>query len=221
MEHFGLVVPVRGRGTYIVPALLALSDPDSSPAPQPGSKATPTATLHFALASARRPDRAPFWSDDDLHCGFLPDGAFHELCGTAVGWSNHTARRFTPRLGRGFAHIMFGKDAVLLERHESLPYATATLLNLEGDVPSAAVAAIERLRLLIDRVSERYANLRCTVLLPLADGTGELIERDALLGAEHDAELAKLAERLAIWLPPREPPGRYDASLSYRHTAHA
>ena len=58
---------------------------------------------------------------------------------------------------------------------------------------SAAAAAIERLRLLIGRVSERYANLRCTVLLPLADGTGELVERDALVGAEHDAELAELA----------------------------
>ena len=221
MEHFGLVVPIRGRGTYIVPALLALSESDGSPVPQPMSEATPTATLHFALASSPRPDRAPFWSDDDLQGGFLPDGAFHELCGTAVGWSNHTARRFAPRLGRGFAHVMFGKDAVLLERHESLPYVTATLLNVQGDVPSVAAAAIERLRLLTGRVSERYANLRCTVLLPLADGTGELVERDALVGAEHDTELAELAERLAIWLPPREPPRRYDASLSYRHAARA
>ena len=112
MEHFGLVVPIRGRGTYIVPALLALSESDGSPVPQPMSEATPTATLHFALASSPRPDRAPFWSDGDLQGGFLPDGAFHELCGTAVGWSNHTARRFAPQLGRGFAHVKFGKDEV-------------------------------------------------------------------------------------------------------------
>ena len=242
MEHFGLLIPIRGsEGTFVVPALLDQSTANTGDMPS----GAPTATLHFALASSPRPDRAPFWSDGDLQGGFLPDGAFHELCGTAVGWSNHTARRFAPQLGRGFAHVKFGKDEVcrpappgntypcahanarahtiaqvLLERADGQPYVTATV-NVQADATSAAAAAIERLRLLVSRVSERYANLRCTVLLPLADGTGELVERDALVGAEHDAELAELAERLAIWLPPREPPGRYDASLSYRHAARA
>ena len=232
MEHFGLVVPIRRKEqqTYIVPALLALSagaNPPSTP------DDAPLATLHFALASQAPPDTEPVWAPDDCERGFLPDGAFFELCGAAVGWSYHTARGFTPALGCGFAHVKFGRHELLLSRSDGAPYITVAILNAGGDLsPSAWSPAIDRLRLLVLGISSRFVNLRCTCLLPLSsvdEAEKRHVERGALLAADIDGSQVyyvgnqqplttrELASRLSAYLPPLKPPDHYGAFLSYSH----
>ena len=230
MKHFGLVVPIRGKvDTFIVPALLTLSgSAERRPEPPEGA---PSVLLHFRFGSSALPDLAPVWAQADLRRGFLPEGAFHELCASAVGWTNHTSRGFSPRLGGDFAHVKFGRHELLLMRVEGQPYVSATLLKLEGGKPSEAAPAIDRLRLLVGGVLCRFTNLRCTLLLPLeGDRDDRLVEREALLPANLDSshvydvcqkELTpqELAERLAVYLPPMQPPAHYDAFLSYSHVA--
>ncbi|KOO30789.1 hypothetical protein Ctob_015928, partial [Chrysochromulina tobinii] len=235
MEHFGLVVPIRRKEqqTYIVPALLALSEGANQPTTPTDA---PLATLHFALAGQAPPDTAPVWAPEDFlpdSGGFLPDGAFFELCGAAVGWSYHTARGFTPALGSGFAHVKFGRHELLLSRSDGAPYITVAILNAGRDrSPSAWSPAIDRLRLLVDGISSRFVNLRCTCLLPLSsvdEAEKRHVERGALLAADIDGSQVyyvvgrqqlttrELASRLSAYLPPLKPPDHYGAFLSYSH----
>jgi hypothetical protein len=223
MEHFGLVVPVRGKvGSFTVPSLLALGGATNPPSAPDGA---PQITLHFRLSETPPPKAAPVWSEDDLASGFLPDGAFHELCGSAVGWSYHTAKLFTPLLGRGFAHVRLGRHEALLERPASAPYVVATFIKGTADEPYALAAAVERLVLLVDGIGKRFANLRCTPLLRLTDD--RLVEREALLPAASGSEalLDELRyEGLAnvgidACLPSPTPPDHYGGFLSYSHVA--
>jgi hypothetical protein len=235
MEHFGLVVPIRRKEqqTYIVPALLALSEGANQPTTPDDA---PLAMLHFALAGQAPPDTAPVWAPEDFlpdSGGFLPDGAFFELCGAAVGWSYHTARGFTPALGSGFAHVKFGRHELLLSRSDGAPYITVAILNAGRDrSPSAWSPAIDRLRLLVLGISSRFVNLRCTCLLPLSsvdEAEKRHVERGALLTADIDGSQVyyvvgrqqlttrELASRLSAYLPPLKPPDHYGAFLSYSH----
>ena len=232
MEHFGLVVPIRRKEqqTYIVPALLALSEGANQP-PTPDD--APLAMLHFALAGQAPPDTAPVWAPEDFlpdSGGFLPDGAFFELCGAAVGWSYDTAIGFEPALGCGFARVMFGQHQLLLSRPpDGAPYITVAILNA-GEI--AWSPAIDRLRLLVDGISSRFVNLRCTCLLPLSsvdEAEKRHVERGALLAADIDGSQVyyvvgrqqlttrELASRLSAYLPPLKPPDHYGAFLSYSH----
>ena len=166
MTHFGLVVPIKGKGvaTFIVPALLSFSANNAMRPPKPDGALS--IKLHFAIAGTVLPEHAPLWTADDVERGFLPDSAFHELCGSAVGWSNHTTKGFSATIGRGFAHVKFGPHELLLERGENEPFVVVTLLKCKHE-PSAAAPPIDRLRLLVDNVRNRFVNLRCTVLLDL------------------------------------------------------
>ena len=232
MEHFGLVVPIRRKEqqTYIVPALLALSEGANQPTTPTDA---PLATLHFALAGQAPPDTAPVWAPEDFlpdSGGFLPDGAFFELCGAAVGWSYDTAIGFEPALGCGFARVMFGQHQLLLSRPpDGAPYITVAILNA-GEI--AWSPAIDRLRLLVDGISSRFVNLRCTCLLPLSsvdEAEKRHVERGALLAADIDGSQVyyvvgrqqlttrELASRLSAYLPPLKPPDHYGAFLSYSH----
>ena len=227
MRHFGLVVPVRSKAdAFIVPALVALAQGGDRPPDVPDGALA--ATLHFSLAGSPPPELAPVWSREDLASGFLPDGAFNELCGNAVGWSYHTAKMFAPLLGNGFAHVKFGKHEVLLQRHETLPCIVATFLKAANE-PSALVAAIDRLMLLVRGVGSRFVNLRCNVLLDLAgDVHQRLIDRTALLPSRLDTSqiydvrgqqltATQLVARLGVFLPPLLPPEHYGAFLCYSH----
>ena len=241
MEHFGLVVPIRRKGhtsceKYFVPALLAKCRIDHPPTTPTDA---PLAMLHFALARQSSPDTAPVewapdtapvWAPGDCERGFLPDGAFFELCGAAVGWSYDTAIGFEPALGCGFARVMFGQHQLLLSRPpDGAPYITVAILNA-GEI--AWSPAIDRLRLLVDGISSRFVNLRCTCLLPLSsvdEAEKRHVERGALLAADIDGSQVyyvvgrqqlttrELASRLSAYLPPLKPPDHYGAFLSYSH----
>jgi GTPase SAR1 family protein len=241
MEHFGLVVPIRRKGhtsceKYFVPALLAKCRIDHPPTTPTNA---PLAMLHFALARQSSPDTAPVvwapdtapvWAPGDCERGFLPDGAFFELCGAAVGWSYDTAIGFEPALGCGFARVMFGQHQLLLSRPpDGAPYITVAILNA-GEI--AWSPAIDRLRLLVDGISSRFVNLRCKFLLPLSsvdEAEKRYVERDALIDgspAYRDADYfvggktlktRALATELSAYLPPLEPPDHYGAFLSYSH----
>jgi len=241
MEHFGLVVPIRRKGhtsceKYFVPALLAKCRIDHPPTTPTDA---PLAMLHFALARQSSPDTAPVewapdtapvWAPGDCERGFLPDGAFFELCGAAVGWSYDTAIGFEPALGCGFARVMFGQHQLLLSRPpDGAPYITVAILNA-GEI--AWSPAIDRLRLLVDGISSRFVNLRCKFLLPLSsvdEAEKRYVERDALIDgspAYRDADYfvggktlktRALATELSAYLPPLEPPDHYGAFLSYSH----
>ncbi|KOO26944.1 gtp-binding protein [Chrysochromulina tobinii] len=224
----------KAQQTYFVPALLALRGSEGANQPPTPTNA-PLATLYFALESQSPPSTAPVWAPEDFlpdSGGFLPDGAFFELCGAAVGWSYDTAIGFTPRLGFGFAHVKFGRDELLLSRSDGAPYITVAILNAGADSPSAWSPAIDRLRLLVRHVSSRFVNLRCTCLLPLSSvdkGEERHVERGALLAADIDGSQVyyvvgrqqlttrELASRLSAYLPPLKPPDHYGAFLSYSH----
>ena len=69
-----------------------------------------------------------------------------------------------------------------------MPLVTATMLkHSASDEPHVASPPIDRLRLLVSGVSQRFVNLRCTLLLPLVGDVDErLIERETLLPANID-----------------------------------
>jgi hypothetical protein len=96
--RFGLAVPIRGKEELIVSPLLVFG------VQKPPSVPVPADAVHFWLHFAHQPPQpntynsasstpAPpksLWTDEDLKHGFLPVGAFHQLCVAAVGWCFHT-----------------------------------------------------------------------------------------------------------------------------------
>ena len=96
MVRFGLALPLRGKTELLVPPLLSIAAGDSAPAPDAA-----TTDLYFTLHFRQRVrhELQPLWHDADLERGFLPLGAFHQLCAAALSWSYHTAIGFEPSIG--------------------------------------------------------------------------------------------------------------------------
>ena len=110
----------------------------------------------------------------------------HHLFGAAVGWTYHTAPGFDPTLGRGSASVAFGPHQIVLQRTRAQPFSIrCTLVNGSAE-PGAAVPVADRLRLLIDRVLQRFPTLRYRALLPLPSAPDVLMDRGALMSAAAD-----------------------------------
>ena len=222
MEHFSLIVPVPSEiGLHIVPALLS----QDAPVPSFASGA-PCILLHFGF-DGQQPSGELIWDEEAMADGFLPEGAFHDLCGSLVGWSHHTSKGFKAVMGCSNAFVAFGSHRIVLDHSEGSPYVSCTVDAVAG-VPAGELMPIAiRLGIIANRMLRRFRNLRCRLLLPLAATAPPIAVDYQLLGNENDTTTvyignkprpaSELKQRLGAWLRPSEPPASVDVFFSYGH----
>ena len=223
MVRFGLAVPIRGREELIVPPLLVFC---TSKPPLMHSQA-PHCFLHFTHGANAQtsPPPEPLWREEKLKRGFLPAGAFHQLCVAAVGWCFHTVIGFEPSLGKAHAFVRFGRHQLLLSHVDGEPRVLVQLL-LHNETGAAEV--LDRLRLLIPVALRHFPNLQCAIMIPLCDNF--LVHYDAMEYVASSGKPVFLGEReltssevvalLQLWLPNLSESSALHVFLSYRWGEH-
>jgi hypothetical protein len=239
MVRFGLAVPIRGKNELIIPPLLIFSA--SKPLPIMMPSGALQIHLHFAYhepapATGDGSDGVnqnvelppePLWKEEDMKRGFLPAGAFHQLCVAAVGWCFHTVMGFEPSLSKSHAFVRFGHHRLLISRAQGQPRVVVELL-LGGTEGKGALEVLDRLRLLLPYALRHFPNLRCSLLLPLRDGYYVHHEALELLAAgtkqcvlgKSELNHVEVSALLRPWLPTRSVLEVLHVFLSYRWGEH-
>jgi hypothetical protein len=241
MVRFGLAVPIRGKNELIIPPLLIFSASKPLPVMMPSGAGALQIHLHFAYhepapatgsgsdgvnQNAELPPE-PLWKEEDMNRGFLPAGAFHQLCVAAVGWCFHTVVGFEPSLSKSHAFVRFGHHRLLISRTQGQPRVVVELL-LGGTEGKGALEVLDRLRLLLPCALRHYPNLRCSLLLPLRDGYYVHHEALELLAAgtkqcvlgQSKLNHVEVSALLRPWLPTRSVLEVLHVFLSYRWGEH-
>ena len=220
MVRFGLAVPLKGRNEVLVPPLLVFTSSTAAP-PAPPDGALDF-LLHFSAGGAAAGAKpSPLWTASDVQRGFLPLGAFHRLCGAAIGWCFHTSVGFEPSLGKGHAYVVFGRHRLALLHQPGQPAVRVQLFT--NGQNGEARAVLDRLRLLLFDALRHFPGLGCVMLLPLPGHEGHYVDRECLLQLEGQTIFvgagqltsAEVLDLLRPWVPPSDE-ARPDVFISYR-----
>ena len=164
MVKFGLAMPMRQSGVFLLPALLKNSEGAQQQLYESvavaGAKTDEqhTAYFVFSLRDQLTQNQAVDFTQL-LELGFLPVGLFSRVLGKCVAWSQST-HSAPPQLTQSTAVLAFGGDRFMLNE---LPDRNAIRIVLLQENVNAA----ERVSALIQEViSECMPYLCCTLMLP-------------------------------------------------------
>ena len=170
MVKFGLAMPMRQRGVFLLPALLKNSEDAQQQLYEAvaagGAKTDEQHTAYFVFSL-----RDQLTHDEAVDCnqllelGFLPVGFFSRVLGKCVAWSQST-HSAPPQLTQSTAVLAFGGDRFMLNE---LPDRNAIRIVLLQENVNAA----ERVSALIqDVISECMPHLCCKLMLPAPPAAG-------------------------------------------------
>ena len=185
--------------------------------------------LHAAKSSSGAAVAAPkpIWKTEDLRRGFLPDGAFRQVCVAATGWCHNTSN-FEPVVSRTHAHVAFGGSQFVLSRVEDQPLVKVQLLFVDGEGGSA-LAVLDRLRLLLPGALSHFPRLACAIQLPLGGSYNDVfVHHDALDVVVTGKQAVFIGQKLLapseaealleVWQP--TPQDKWHVFISYRWGKH-
>jgi hypothetical protein len=219
--HAGIAVPLRtaDKPLLLVPSLLRQGDPYDEP------DDTPRCRLHFCLKNGRTSELEPI-EEGELRRGFLPRGAYDQLCATILAWSQRTVKGAKPAIQRNSMKAQLANKKVVLTRNEAYN-AIDVVLSTGGIFPPGALFALAcRLKLLVASVlMQSFANLHCSLLVSptgsqvwldheaLSKEVGSL---DVVLGDRTlSVDALRQDQAVAVWLRPPAPEATFDLFLSY------
>ena len=156
----------------------------------------------------------------DGHC------SGYSFFGSAIGWTYHTAPGFEPALGSTSVAVAFGSLKLVLQRVKTMtkaqPWIRCTVVNVDHSSAGGALPVADRLRLLVERVLERFPHLSCRLLLPLPSKPELLFDHKQLMVTANETvyidnegrSVESVRQELCSWLRTPLPPESYECFFS-------
>ena len=217
----GIAVPLRSaeKDLLLVPSLLRQGDSYDTPDDAPRCR------LHFRLKGSGTSELKPI-EESELCRGFLPRGAYDQLCATLLAWSQSTVKGTKPAVQRGSMKVQLANKKVVLTYDEASNAIDVVLSTGGTFLPGAFFALACRLKLLVaSLLKQSFANLYCSLLVSPA-GSNVWLDHEALsnevgslnvcLGDKvHSVDALRHDQAIAVWLRPPAPEATFDLFLSY------